>query len=98
MLKIAICDDDLKFTGELETLVMKECQRSSTRCETDVFSDGKNLLESFQQGAHYQLIFIDIEMAHLDGITTARKIREIDRTTLLIYVSIVILLISANAT
>lgn len=33
MLKIAICDDDLKFTGELETLVMKECQRSSTRCE-----------------------------------------------------------------
>ncbi len=87
MLKIAICDDDLKFTGELETLVMKECQRSSTRCETDVFSDGKNLLESFQQGAHYQLIFIDIEMAHLDGITTARKIREIDRTTLLIYVS-----------
>ena len=35
MLKIAICDDDLKFTGELETLVMKECQRSSTRCETD---------------------------------------------------------------
>lgn len=87
MLKIAICDDDLKFTGELETLVMKECQRSSTRCETDVFSDGKNLLESFQQGAHYQLIFIDIEMAHLDGITTARKIREIDRTALLIYVS-----------
>lgn len=87
MLKIAICDDDLKFTGELETLVIEESQKLGIRAETEVFFDGKTLLESIQNGEHYELIFIDIEMEYLDGIATARQIRETDRTVLLIYVS-----------
>ena len=55
--------------------------------ETEVFSDGKTLLKSIQNGEHYELIFIDIEMEQVDGITAARRIREIDRTVLLIYIS-----------
>lgn len=87
MLRIAICDDDLKFTGELETLVIQESQKLGIRVETEVFSDGKTLLNSIQNRDHYELIFIDIEMKQVDGITAARRIREIDRTVLLIYVS-----------
>ncbi len=87
MLRIAICDDDSQFTGELETLVLQESQQLGIRVDTEVFSDGKNLLKSIQNGDHYELIFIDIEMEHVDGITAARHIREIDRTVLLIYVS-----------
>ena len=87
MLRIAICDDDSQFTGELETLVLQESQQLGIRIDTEVFSDGKNLLKSIQSGDHYELIFIDIEMEHVDGITAARHIREIDRTVLLIYVS-----------
>lgn len=87
MLKIAICDDDFKFTGELETLVLQEIQNLGIRADTEVFSDGKTLLESIQNGDHYDLILIDIEMKQVDGITAARYIREIDRTVLLIYIS-----------
>lgn len=87
MLRIAICDDDSKFTGEIEALVFQESQKLGIRVETEVFSDGKTLLKSIQDGEHYQLIFIDIEMKQVDGITAARHIREIDRTVLLIYVS-----------
>lgn len=87
MLRVAICDDDLKFTGEIETLVFQESRKLGIRVETEVFSDGKTLLNSIQNGEHYQLIFIDIEMEQVDGITAARCIREIDRTVLLIYVS-----------
>lgn len=87
MLRIAICDDDSKFTGEIETLVIQESRKLGIRVETEVFSDGKTLLKSIQDGEHYQLIFIDIEMKQVDGITAARHIREIDRTVLLIYVS-----------
>ena len=87
MLRVAICDDDLKFTGEIETLVFQESQKLGIRVETEVFSDGRTLLNSIQNGEHYQLIFIDIEMEQVDGITAARCIREIDRTVLLIYVS-----------
>lgn len=87
MLRIAICDDDSKFTGEIDTLVVQESRKLGIRVETEVFSDGKTLLKSIQDGEYYQLIFIDIEMKQIDGITAARRIREIDRTVLLIYVS-----------
>ena len=87
MLRIAICDDDLGFTGSLETLVLEESQSLGIRVETDVFSDGKTLLKSIQSGEHYGLIFIDIEMEQLDGISAARKIRETDRSVLFIYIS-----------
>ena len=39
MLKIAICDDDLGFTGRLENLVLEERQSMGIRVNTDVVSD-----------------------------------------------------------
>lgn len=87
MLKIAICDDDLGFTGSLENLVLEESQSMGVRVNTDVFSDGKTLLKSIQSGERYGLIFIDIEMEQIDGISAARKIRETDHSVLFIYIS-----------
>lgn len=87
MLQIAICDDDLKFTGELETLVMQEIQKMGILAEIEVFYDGKTLLESIHSGDRYDLIFLDIEMKEVDGISAARSIRDIDKSVLLIYAS-----------
>ena len=87
MLKIAICDDDLGFMGSLETMVLEESRSIGIRVDTDVFSDGKTLLKSIQSGERYGLIFIDIEMEQVDGISAARKIRETDRSVLFIYIS-----------
>lgn len=87
MLRIAICDDNLNFTGSLETLVLQESRSMGIRVDTDVFSDGKTLLKSVQSGECYDLIFIDIEMEQVDGISAARKIRETDRSVLFIYIS-----------
>lgn len=87
MLKIAICDDDLRFAGSLETLVMAENRELGIRVETEVFADGKTLVEHIQAGERYGLIFLDIEMKHVDGISAARLIRETDRSVLFIYIS-----------
>lgn len=87
MLRIAICDDDLGFTGSLENLVLEESRSMGLRVDTDVFSDGNTLLKSIQSGESYGLIFIDIEMEQVDGISAARKIRETDRSVLFIYIS-----------
>lgn len=87
MLRIAICDDDSGFTGSLENLVLEESRSMGLRVDTDVFFDGNILLKSIQSGERYGLIFIDIEMEQVDGISAARKIRETDRSVLLIYIS-----------
>lgn len=87
MMKIAICDDDEKFTGILETLALTEAQESGIRSETAVFFDGDTLVRDIEAGNRYDLIYLDIEMRNMDGINAARRIRMADRTVLLIYVS-----------
>ncbi|MCH5343791.1 MAG: response regulator transcription factor [Acetatifactor sp.] len=86
-MRIAICDDDLNFAGELETLILQESKHMGQQVETEVFSDGKMLVESIWSGDNYDIIFIDIEMGQVDGITAARRIREMERSSLLIYIS-----------
>ncbi len=87
MLRIAICDDDNNFAVEVENLIICDSLRLGIRSETDIFSDGQTLLNAFRNGEHYSLIFIDIEMKVLDGISTARFIRKTDRSVLIIYIS-----------
>lgn len=87
MLRIAICDDDKRFTGELEKIIIKECNELKTAIETEIFFDGKTLLDDIDMHRRYDIIFIDIEMRQLDGITTVRKIRENDNKVIIIYVS-----------
>lgn len=87
MLKIAICDDDKVFSSEVEDIIQTESANKGMRAEIEVFTDGRYLVESIQKGARYNIIFLDIEMEHLDGLATARKIRMIDSTVLIIYIS-----------
>ncbi len=87
MLRIAICDDDLNFAESLEKLIWADSYNIGIRVETDIFTDGKSLLNSIQAGDSYGLIFLDIEMEHIDGISAARKIRENNRWVLFIYIS-----------
>lgn len=86
MLKIAICDDDLGFTGSLENLVLEESRSMGLRVDTDVFSMGI-YFEEYTVRRALRTYFIDIEMEQVDGISAARKIRETDRSVLLIYIS-----------
>ena len=87
MLKIAICDDDQIFAGHLETLILQESRRMGIQVETEVILDGNSLVESIQEGIRYSLIFLDIELEQMDGISAARHIRDMDRYVLLIFVS-----------
>lgn len=86
-MRIAICDDDLNFAGRFESLVLQESKHMGLRAEVEVFSDGKMLVESIKSGDSYDIIFIDIEMKQVDGITAARRIREMDTSALFIYIS-----------
>lgn len=87
MIRIAICDDDNNFVGELETMILREASKIGFGAETETYSDGDTLVADMKKGYRYELIFMDIEMERVDGINAARQIRQIDRSTLLIYVS-----------
>lgn len=85
MLNIAICDDDVSITGKIDMLL--ERIKKEKIIDTEVFWDGKDLVESVEQGSRYDIIFLDIEMEKEDGITAAKKIRQFDTETFIIYVT-----------
>src|SRR5699024_3141440 len=63
------------------------CSSDLYEVQIELYSDGKELLEDFESGIGLDLIFLDIEMKQVDGIETARKIREKDYHILIVYVS-----------
>ncbi len=88
MLKIAICDDDIKFAGKFEEMLISISKQEHIHIDTDVFSDGKELLKDIcEEGKNFDLIFMDIEMKDIDGLEAARQIRKTDDLTMLIYVT-----------
>ncbi|MBE5903498.1 MAG: response regulator transcription factor [Pseudobutyrivibrio sp.] len=86
-MKIAICDDDVSFTSKLEEIIKQESVNYGKKPEIDVFFDGETLVKSIEDGQCYSMIFLDIEMKKMNGITAARRIRQLDRYTLIIYIS-----------
>lgn len=88
MLKIAICDDDLRFSGYFEEMLLSIKKQEHIELETEVYLDGKELVKDVcEKEKRYDLIFLDIEMREMDGLTTAKEIRKTDELAMLIYVT-----------
>ncbi len=87
MINIALCDDDIPFTGEMDSFLNKISKENYIDLDMDVFWDGKELADIVADGKRYDLIFLDIEMKEEDGLSAAKRIRETDKTVLIVYVS-----------
>lgn len=81
MMKIAVCDDDENILGETLELLK---QYEKLPLSVDAYSSGEALLAS---GKRYDILLLDIDMEGLNGIETARRIREVDKEVKLIYVT-----------
>lgn len=67
--KVAICDDEKIFIDDVVTKLSEQ----SADCEIATFLSGEELLIS---SLDFNIIFLDIEMAGIDGINTAFSLRE----------------------
>lgn len=86
-MKIAVCDDDRLLTGEIDGQLQKIREKTGISFETDIFFDGETLWEAIEKNGSYDIVYLDIEMKNMDGITVARKIRDRDPYAILIFVS-----------
>jgi DNA-binding LytR/AlgR family response regulator len=81
-MRIAICDDERSFLEELEEKIYKIIPRLD--CDVEPFSCAEDLIRS---EFIYDLIFLDIEMDGMDGMSCARKIREKDKNIPIVFLT-----------
>lgn len=80
-IRIAVCDDDERERKKLLKLLE---QYPGAPLLAEEYSCGEDLLAA---GKRYDILLLDIDMEGMDGIETARRIREADKEVRLIYVT-----------
>ncbi len=81
MIRIAICDDEVTVINKVKGLLN---EYKKLPIKTSTFSSGEELLGS---DTYYDIIILDIDMRGINGIDTAKKIREKDKKVKIIYLT-----------
>lgn len=81
MLNIAICDDDLNIVNKIKNLLEAY---GKVKFTINIYNSGEELLKIQMK---FDVIFLDIDMSGIDGIETAREIRNYDKNVKIIYVT-----------
>ena len=83
-MRIAICDDEERYRVELKTILDKLLVNAEY--DIDTFDNGNRLTESFTAQA-YDLVFLDIEMPAVDGITLAKRLRSVSEKVFIVFLT-----------
>jgi DNA-binding LytR/AlgR family response regulator len=79
MISVAICDDSQYDCLRIQNFIKDYCQRHAYDINILTFDDGIDLVKHHTYGKPlFDVIFLDIYMNAMNGIKTARKIREYD--------------------
>ena len=81
MINIAICDDEINIINKTKKLIQDYDKED---IDIYVYESGEELINSDKE---FHIIFLDIDMKGLDGIETAKKLREYDKKVKIIYVT-----------
>lgn len=87
MWNIAICDDETFFRDWLKEMLLQYMQDKGVIYEIDTFSSGRELLDLGIELNRYQIIFLDINMDSINGLMTARKIREQNKEVFIVFIT-----------
>jgi len=83
-MRIAICDDEELFRIEFKAVLDKVL--INVDYDIDTFSDGVNLYEAFLK-CPFDLVFLDIEMPGIDGITLAKRLRAVSENIQIVFLT-----------
>lgn len=85
MIHLAIVEDDQEYAEILKKYAEKFAKENNLALKIDLFSDGMEIAEDYHP--KWDLIFLDVEMPHMNGISTAKAIRKMDQTVIIMFIT-----------
>lgn len=85
MIRIAIVEDDRHDREALKKCLNRYEKENQVKFSVTEFQDGEDIVTDYT--ASYDLIILDIEMAFLNGMKAAEKIRELDTNVIIIFIT-----------
>lgn len=86
VLKIAVCDDSPIFLEETTTYIKAWASGTDHRVQIFSYDNGDALIEAHKT-CHMDIIFLDILMPLLNGLDTARELRQQDRSVSIVFLT-----------
>lgn len=88
MIKVAICDDENMFINELIDIITSIKKNNNYNLEICSFNSGEELIKYIiVNEIKFDLVFLDICMKEIDGIQTAKRIKEIYKSTQIVFLT-----------
>lgn len=85
MIKIAIVEDEKEYVQTLTEYLTLFENENSIKFQTSTYSDGLEIVSEYRPS--YDIILLDIQMKHLNGMKTAEKIRKLDEDVIFIFIT-----------
>ena len=83
--RIALADDDFEVIRVMETYLHQIEQERNLTFQITVYHNGITLWNDFK--SQFDIILMDIDMPHLNGMETAERIRKLDEDVILIFIT-----------
>jgi DNA-binding LytR/AlgR family response regulator len=88
MITIFLCDDNIKSLEKYSDLIVRTAQKNQIDIALSVFTNGESLLFHLSEDPDLpDIIYLDVVMDGLNGIDTAKKLREFGSKAALIFLT-----------
>ncbi len=88
MIKIAVCEDSPTDLSFFMALIDQYSAAASCELKYFPFFSGDQLIEAVERGADFDIIFFDILMPGINGIDTAKELRQIGYGSIIIFLTV----------
>ena len=84
-MRLAVVDDESVYRNHVAELIYAVYGAENVSCY--LYSDGSEIVKSFENGFELDAVFLDIEMKELDGMSTAKVIRKYSKDIPIIFLT-----------